>query len=62
MAKRKSLGRGLDALLSTPPTPAPGPESAVDSELKEIPLDLLQRGEYQPRLDMREEALKELAK
>ena len=61
MAKRKSLGRGLDALLSTPATPGPGPESAVDGELKEIPLDLLQRGEYQPRLDMREAALKELA-
>jgi ParB family chromosome partitioning protein len=59
MAKRKSLGRGLDALLSTPSTAAP--EAAAQSSLKELPLDLLQRGEYQPRTDMRQESLKELA-
>jgi len=63
MAKRKSLGRGLEALLSTPKTPAVEEQSGVESEsqLKEIPVDLLQRGEYQPRTDMRTEALKELA-
>ena len=26
-----------------------------------MPLDLLQRGQYQPRIDMRQEALEELA-
>ncbi len=59
MAKRKSLGRGLEALLSTPAATAPEPVAA--NALKEIPVDLLQRGQYQPRVDMREEALKELA-
>jgi ParB family chromosome partitioning protein len=59
MAKRKSLGRGLEALLSTPAATAPEP--VTEHALKEIPLDLLQRGQYQPRVHMREEALKELA-
>ena len=59
MAKRKSLGRGLEALLSTPAATAPEP--VAEDALKEIPVDLLQRGQYQPRVDMREEALKELA-
>jgi len=58
MAKRKSLGRGLDALLSTEIRPN---DQAMETGLKEIPVDLLQRGRYQPRLDMREEGLEELA-
>jgi ParB family chromosome partitioning protein len=32
-----------------------------DEELARIPVDLLQRGRYQPRLDMRPESLQELA-
>ena len=60
MAKRRSLGRGLDVLLSS--TGARTEETpAGESELKEIPLDLLRRGRYQPRVDMREESLAELA-
>ena len=58
MAKRKSLGRGLDALLSTEIRPN---DQAMETGLKEIPVDRLQRGRYQPRLDMREEGLEELA-
>ena len=71
MAKRRSLGRGLEALLSTPPSRAPaaadaGGEPALptprpDDVLRELPVDLLQRGRYQPRIDMREETLAELA-
>src|SRR5690349_4645242 len=80
MNKRKSLGRGLDALLSSasapaprsPEPPAPAPASAPaaaptaaapvpDSALREVPVDQLQRGKYQPRVDMREETLAELA-
>jgi ParB family transcriptional regulator, chromosome partitioning protein len=64
MNKRKSLGRGLDALLSsaTPARPAEGaPSAPPDSALKELPIDLLSRGRYQPRVDMREETLAELA-
>ena len=69
--KRPSLGRGLEALLGTS---TPRPESAADAaraeaaarppldeELARIPVDLLQRGRYQPRLDMRPESLQELA-
>ena len=58
MAKHKSLGRGLDALLSTAPIPE---VPAIAEGLKEIPVDLLQRGRYQPRMDMREETLTGLA-
>ena len=60
MAKRRSLGRGLEALLSSPGVGA-GLQPASEGELKELPLDMLQRGQYQPRLDMREDALAELA-
>ena len=58
MAKRKSLGRGLEALLSTESIPE---VEGIAGNLKEIPVDLLQRGRYQPRIDMREETLRELA-
>ena len=69
--KRPSLGRGLEALLGTS-TPRPEPAAAsaqaeaaprppLDEELARIPVDLLQRGRYQPRLDMRPESLQELA-
>jgi len=67
--KRPSLGRGLEALLGTPTAAAAGaaaePQPATrpprDEELAKIPVDLLQRGRYQPRLDMRPESLQELA-
>jgi ParB family chromosome partitioning protein len=69
--KRPSLGRGLEALLGTS-TPRPeqaaepgqaeaAPRPRLDEELARIPVDLLQRGRYQPRLDMRPESLQELA-
>ena len=67
--KRPSLGRGLEALLGTS-TPAASAESPaqetaprppLDEELARIPVDLLQRGRYQPRLDLRPESLQELA-
>jgi ParB family transcriptional regulator, chromosome partitioning protein len=68
--KRPSLGRGLEALLGTVSANAPAarPERAPetpaeprDEDLARIPVDLLQRGRYQPRLDMRPESLQELA-
>jgi ParB family chromosome partitioning protein len=69
MNKRKSLGRGLDALLSSArpaPPPAPSAEPApvakpVETGLREVPIELLRRGKYQPRVDMREDSLTELA-
>lgn len=62
--KKKRLGRGLDALLSkssaAPAEPAASPEPAGEA-LRNLPVDLLQRGRYQPRLDMRQETLDDLA-
>ncbi len=63
--KRTGLGRGLEALLGHAPArvePIPVPAApAANDELARIPLDLLQRGRYQPRIDMRPETLQELA-
>jgi ParB family chromosome partitioning protein len=66
MHKRPTLGRGLADLLgqstagritsTTSANDAPRGE-----ELAKLPLDLLQRGQYQPRTDLRQESLEELA-
>ena len=61
--KKRGLGRGLDALLSGS-TAATLEEEAVKAdsrELQHLPLDLIQRGKYQPRRDMDPAALEELA-
>jgi ParB family chromosome partitioning protein len=66
--KRPSLSRGLGALLGQPSAPVSPATAAVvtalrpmDEELQKIPVDLLQRGKYQPRIDLRQETLQELA-
>lgn len=73
MNDKKKLGKGLDALLSAGSTQTManllGKQSQhqqsvsedKDGDLKNIPIDLIQRGKYQPRTDMHEEALQELA-
>ncbi len=53
--KSQRLGRGLDALLSAYETPT------QKDELRQIPIDQLQRGKYQPRTHMNPEALEELS-
>ncbi len=60
--KKTGLGRGLGALLGQAParTELAYVPAATD-ELAKIPLDLLQRGRYQPRMDVRPETLQELA-
>jgi ParB family chromosome partitioning protein len=65
--KKPSLGRGLADLLGQAQARTPlaatadgAPRFAAD-ELALLPLDLLQRGRYQPRIDMRTEALDDLA-
>src|SRR5580658_7206781 len=67
--KKPTLGRGLADLLGQV-RPAAGTVSttgdgalrrAAEDELSRLPLDLLQRGRYQPRLDMRPETLSSLA-
>jgi ParB family chromosome partitioning protein len=76
-AKKTGLGRGLDALLGPVETRsaqttegnaaiASQPGSAAqpgvaNNGLRNIPLDLLQPGAYQPRRDMHRETLEELA-
>jgi ParB family chromosome partitioning protein len=62
MTPKKRLGRGLDALLSKPvaDTAAVTGETHADG-LRELPIDLLQRGQYQPRVDIRQDTLEDLA-
>lgn len=57
-AKKKRLGRGLDALLSDPGAASAGDR---DGKLIKLPVESLQRGQYQPRTRMDKEALEELA-
>mgnify|MGYP000224047132 CR=1 FL=1 len=72
-AKKRGLGRGLDALLSSSkPAPSARTEQPnvseqdviiqpTSSELQKLPIEFLHSGKYQPRKDMSEEALEELA-
>ncbi|QEM83685.1 ParB/RepB/Spo0J family partition protein [Halomonas binhaiensis] len=77
MTRKRALGRGLDALigagarrresLDLPESGLDGNEGAVDAalgvqdRLERLPLGQLSRGKYQPRRDIRPEALEELA-
>lgn len=64
-AKKRGLGKGLDALLgnsgSYEAAPATVEDAAADGLLKNLPVDILQRGVYQPRVDMHPDTLEELA-
>ena len=64
--KKPSLGRGLAELSPLLARRAASPEAEkpqilVGDRLASLPVDLLQRGKYQPRADMRPESLGELA-
>lgn len=59
MSKSPRLGRGLDALLGGGLGNAQ--QESGKETLREIPIDMLQRGKYQPRTQFRQEALEELA-
>ncbi len=85
LAKKRGLGRGLDALLTgihPSPAPAPAPAAAPAfasvpipaapphedagggvprGDLRNLPLDVIQRGKYQPRTNMHADSLQELA-
>lgn len=58
VAKKRGLGKGLDALLGTHEDLSK--PSSADS-LQTLAIDLIQRGKYQPRQDFDSEALNELA-
>ena len=70
-AKKRGLGRGLDALLgagtsaehagSQGPAAASNPADGVGSAFEELPVDLIQSGKYQPRREIEPESLRELA-
>lgn len=63
-AKKRGLGRGLDALLGSGTqieqavTVEPGP---VQAGIDHIPLDRIERGRFQPRRDFDPDSLRELA-
>ncbi|MCN4143651.1 MAG: ParB/RepB/Spo0J family partition protein [Thiohalomonas sp.] len=59
--KKRGLGRGLDALLSGGAKKERAVKQKSDGELHNMPLELIQPGVYQPRIDMHPEALEELA-
>lgn len=66
MSKKRGLKRGLDALLSGVDSAAfndvnEGLSETSASGLNEIPVDQICRGRYQPRREMDNEALEELA-
>ena len=61
MTKKKRLGRTLDSLLSKPVRETPAVTGHETDSLRNLPLDLLQRGQYQPRDDMRQDTLENLA-
>jgi ParB family chromosome partitioning protein len=81
-AKKRGLGRGLEALLGPAaqtnrqepaaasgndaapalkavPTAEPAPPE--DGALRALPVDIIERGKYQPRVDMHQESLQDLA-
>ncbi|MBL4630566.1 MAG: ParB/RepB/Spo0J family partition protein [Paraglaciecola sp.] len=62
-AKKRGLGRGLDALLATSQAGRSNGSELPEKqgELQQIPVELLQTGKYQPRKDMSSEALEDLA-
>lgn len=69
-AKKRGLGRGLDALLTTSKhardheTEQPDGNDVQDitkGELQKLPIEYLKPGKYQPRKDMSPEALEDLA-
>lgn len=67
-AKKRGLGRGLNALLREANNETASTNSVDAGQvlgdyatLKKLPVELIQRGQYQPRRDIEPEALEELA-
>ncbi|MBE2295076.1 MAG: ParB/RepB/Spo0J family partition protein [Phycisphaerales bacterium] len=63
MIKRKGgLGRGLDVLLGAATLDVVAPSLPLAEEtLRQLPVERIHRGRYQPRLDLREDTLRDLA-
>ena len=60
-AKKRGLGRGLEALLGPKAAAAPAAEAQPGEVLRQIPIGQLQPGKYQPRMAMDPGKLSELA-
>ena len=58
--KKRGLGKGLDALLSTR-SGMESNDSNLDQQLRMLPIDIVVRGQYQPRMEMDSQALEDLA-
>jgi len=66
VSKKRGLGRGLDALLGGGVARDTAKKVNIvqqrsDGELHNVPIEFIQPGAYQPRIDMHPEALEELA-
>jgi ParB family chromosome partitioning protein len=59
--KKRGLGRGLDALLTSNRTSNSDTATTTASALQHLPVEFLVPGKYQPRKDMSQEALEDLA-
>lgn len=60
-AQKRGLGRGLDALLGNLDSKDSSDSTVEDGQLKQLPVDLVVRGKYQPRREMDPGPLQELA-
>lgn len=60
-AKKRGLGRGLNALLGGSDTVEVMIRPQHDNEMRDIDVDLIQRGPWQPRTHFDEESMQELA-
>ncbi len=62
--KKRGLGKGLEALLGVgagAQTSNDGDTARADGELRVLPVDIIRRGKYQPRIDMHPDTLEDLA-
>ena len=59
--KKRGLGRGLEALLGPKAAETPPPEAQPGEALRTLPVQQLQPGKYQPRMQMDASKLTELA-
>lgn len=60
-AKKRGLGRGLNALLSNSESLQMMTEPQAGDEMREVAVDLIHRGPWQPRVNFDEALLQELA-
>ncbi|MEO8400890.1 MAG: ParB/RepB/Spo0J family partition protein [Gammaproteobacteria bacterium] len=61
MVKKRGLGKSLDALLVGSNSVVEAHERQAKDKLSMLPIEMIQRGKYQPRNDMNPDALEDLA-